>query len=63
MWEHRRLTALWAFTACYGDSFTSTFTKLLSQAVRDEYRVRAPKNRVLRRILRPKREEMIEKTA
>jgi hypothetical protein len=22
MWEPRRLTNLWAFTACYGDSFT-----------------------------------------
>jgi hypothetical protein len=22
MWEHRRLTALWASTACYKDSFT-----------------------------------------
>jgi hypothetical protein len=22
MWEHQRLTNLWAFTACYRDSFT-----------------------------------------
>jgi hypothetical protein len=26
MWEPRRLTTLWAFTACYRDSFTFTFT-------------------------------------
>jgi hypothetical protein len=25
MWEPRRLTALWAFTACYRDSFTFAF--------------------------------------
>jgi hypothetical protein len=25
MWEHRRLTTLWAFTACYRDTFTFTF--------------------------------------
>jgi hypothetical protein len=24
-WEPRRLTTLWAFTACYRDSFTSPF--------------------------------------
>jgi hypothetical protein len=24
MWEPRRLTSLWAFTACYRDSFTFT---------------------------------------
>jgi hypothetical protein len=29
MWEHRRLTTLWASTACYRDSFTFTFTFLL----------------------------------
>jgi hypothetical protein len=27
MWEPRRLTSLWAFTACYRDSFTSFFTE------------------------------------
>jgi hypothetical protein len=27
MWEPRRLTTLWAFTACYRDSFTFLFTK------------------------------------
>jgi hypothetical protein len=26
MWERQRLTTLWAFTACYRDSFTFTFT-------------------------------------
>jgi hypothetical protein len=26
MWEPRRLTTLWAFTACYRDSFTIFFT-------------------------------------
>jgi hypothetical protein len=26
MWEPRRLTALWASTACYRDSFTLLFT-------------------------------------
>jgi ABC-type multidrug transport system fused ATPase/permease subunit len=26
MWEPRRLTTLWSFTACYWDSFTFTFT-------------------------------------
>jgi hypothetical protein len=26
MWEPRRLTTLWASTACYRDSFTFTFT-------------------------------------
>jgi hypothetical protein len=26
MWEPRRLTSLWAFTACYRDSFTFTVT-------------------------------------
>jgi hypothetical protein len=28
MWEHRRLTTLWAFTACYRDSFTFYLFKL-----------------------------------
>jgi hypothetical protein len=63
MWEPRRLTTLWASTACYRDSFTSSFTRLLSQTIRDEHRVRAPENRALRRIIRPEREEMIERTA
>jgi hypothetical protein len=26
MWEPRRLTTLWAYTACYRDNFTFTFT-------------------------------------
>jgi hypothetical protein len=26
MWEPLRLTTLWAFMACYSDSFTFTFT-------------------------------------
>jgi hypothetical protein len=26
MWEPRRLTTLWTFTACYRDSFTFVFT-------------------------------------
>jgi hypothetical protein len=34
MWEPRRLTTLWAFTACYKDSFTSylftDFCRLMS---------------------------------
>jgi hypothetical protein len=25
MWEPQRLTTLWAFTACYRDSFTLTY--------------------------------------
>jgi hypothetical protein len=29
-WEPRRLTTLWAFMACYKDSFTFLFIKLLS---------------------------------
>jgi hypothetical protein len=29
MWEPRRLTALWAITACYRDSFTFTLPKLI----------------------------------
>jgi hypothetical protein len=29
MWEPRRLTTLWAFTACYRDSFTFSLHKLL----------------------------------
>jgi hypothetical protein len=29
MWESRRLTTLWAFTACYRDSFTYFFTFLM----------------------------------
>jgi hypothetical protein len=29
MWEPRRLTTIWASTACYRDSFTFTFTFLL----------------------------------
>jgi hypothetical protein len=29
MWEPRRLTTLWAFTACYRDSFTFTLPLLL----------------------------------
>jgi hypothetical protein len=28
MWEPRRLTTLWAFTACYRDSFTYTCTSV-----------------------------------
>jgi hypothetical protein len=28
MWEPRRLTTLWAFTACYRDSFSFTFYKV-----------------------------------
>jgi hypothetical protein len=31
MWDTRRLTNLRAFTACYGESFTFTFTVLLLQ--------------------------------
>jgi hypothetical protein len=27
MWEPRRLTTLWPFTACYKDSFTATIHK------------------------------------
>jgi hypothetical protein len=27
MWEPQHLTTLWAFAACYRDSFTFTFTK------------------------------------
>jgi hypothetical protein len=33
MWEPRRLTTLWAFTACYRDSFTCIF--LFSHSFRD----------------------------
>jgi hypothetical protein len=29
MWEPRRLTTLWAFTACYRDSFTFLLVELL----------------------------------
>jgi hypothetical protein len=29
MWEPRRLTTLWAFAACYRDSFISTFTSFI----------------------------------
>jgi hypothetical protein len=28
MWEPRRLTTLWSFTACYRDSFTFTFIQV-----------------------------------
>jgi hypothetical protein len=28
MWEPRRLTTLWAFTACYRDSFTFLYSFL-----------------------------------
>jgi hypothetical protein len=31
MWEHRRLTTLWAFTACYRDSFYLVLRLSLSQ--------------------------------
>jgi hypothetical protein len=27
MWEPRRLTTLWAFTACYRDNFTFSFNE------------------------------------
>jgi hypothetical protein len=33
MWEPRRLTTLWAFTACYMDSFTFFFLLVLKSAV------------------------------
>jgi hypothetical protein len=33
MWESRRLTTLWAFTACYGDSFTFTYIVDLTQII------------------------------
>jgi hypothetical protein len=29
MWEPRRLTTLWAFTACYMDNFTFSYSLLL----------------------------------
>jgi hypothetical protein len=29
MWDPQRLTTLWAFTACYRDSFTFIFTYVL----------------------------------
>jgi hypothetical protein len=29
MWEPRRLTTLWAFMACYRDSFTFTLLQLI----------------------------------
>jgi hypothetical protein len=29
MWEARRLTTVWAFTACYGDGFTLPLTFIL----------------------------------
>jgi hypothetical protein len=29
MWEPRRLTTLWASTACYRDSFTFTFVAVV----------------------------------
>jgi hypothetical protein len=30
IWEPLRLTPLWAFTACYGDSFTFFFLQILN---------------------------------
>jgi hypothetical protein len=33
MWEPRPLTPLWAFTACYRDSFTYTLLTLLSPVI------------------------------
>jgi hypothetical protein len=34
MWEPRRLTTLWAFTACYRDSFTPNLHKELAEILR-----------------------------
>jgi hypothetical protein len=39
MWEPRRLTTLWAFTACYRDNFTFftfTFRKRVSRAIKKQ---------------------------
>jgi hypothetical protein len=33
MWELRRLTTLWASTACYRDSFTFTLHVIISQKI------------------------------
>jgi hypothetical protein len=33
MWEPRRLTTLWAFTAYYRDTFTSTVKRIVSWVV------------------------------
>jgi hypothetical protein len=33
MWEPRRPTTLWAFTACYRDSFTLTCTRRLGEKI------------------------------
>jgi hypothetical protein len=34
MWEPRRLTTLWAFTASYRDSFTFFFTDISTESIR-----------------------------
>jgi hypothetical protein len=37
MWEPRRLTTLWASTACYTDSFTFFYLTLKSQRILQDY--------------------------
>jgi hypothetical protein len=37
MWDPQRLTTLWAFTACYRDSFTFFFLFLLPFQIRNIY--------------------------
>jgi hypothetical protein len=55
MWKPRRLTTVWASTACYRDSFALTYKMMM---FREEHRLRVFENRVLRRIFGPKRDEM-----
>jgi hypothetical protein len=45
MWEPRNLTTLWVFTACYRDSFTFTFTRLIQREITGKYAIKIDKAR------------------
>jgi hypothetical protein len=50
MWEPRRLTALWAFTACYRDSFTffcSTLRRIWNNKTRKDAQITFYKAKVV----------------